>query len=150
MSVYFILVFHIQIFFWFNFRYVAKLFYLKIGKSSNSAWLLVVQMLFWNHWNQESASHVYFNISREKPAHKPDTPHIQPLSCELEWINQQHFYCFLLKQIRDNLAPGIPRALDSSLLYMRRSALGRDWTWCGPGNRIHDLLLCSQASYRLS
>ena len=29
----FILFFHIQIFFWFNFRYVAKPFYLKIGKS---------------------------------------------------------------------------------------------------------------------
>ena len=28
---------HIQIFFWFNFRYVAKLFYLKIGKCNNSA-----------------------------------------------------------------------------------------------------------------
>ena len=31
----FILFFHIQIFSWLNFRYVAKLFYLKTGKSSN-------------------------------------------------------------------------------------------------------------------
>ena len=67
MSVYFYFMFHIQIFFWFNFRYVAEQFYLKIGKSSNSAWL-VVQMLFWNRWNQESAGRVYFKISREKPA----------------------------------------------------------------------------------
>ena len=29
----FIIFFHIQIFFWFNFRYVSKLLYLKIGKS---------------------------------------------------------------------------------------------------------------------
>ena len=29
--------FHIQIFFWFNIRYVAKLLYFEIGKSSNSA-----------------------------------------------------------------------------------------------------------------
>ena len=77
-----ILFFHIQIFFWFNFRYVAKLFYLKIGKSSNSA-SLVVQMLFSNRRNQESAGR----------AHTPDTPHDQPLSCKLEWTNQRHFNC---------------------------------------------------------
>ena len=63
-----ILFFHIQIFSWFNFPFVAKLFYMKIGKSSNSA-QLVVQMLFWNRCNQESAGRVYFNISGEKPAH---------------------------------------------------------------------------------
>ena len=78
MSMYFYFIFHIQIFFWFNIRYVANLFYLKIAKFSNSAWL-VVQMLFWNRWNQESAGRVYFNISREKLAHTPDTPHVQPL-----------------------------------------------------------------------
>ena len=43
--------------------------------------------------------------------HMPDTPHVQPLSCELEWPNQKFFYCFLLKPVRDNLAPGFPRAL---------------------------------------
>ena len=62
----------------------------------------------------------------EKPAHTPDTPHVQPLSCKLEWINHKHFYCFLLKPIRDNLAPGSPELLISPL-YMRRRTLGRDW-----------------------
>ena len=51
------------------------------------------------------------NISREKPAHTPDTPHVHPLSCELEWTNQKHFDCFLLKPIKDNLVPGFLRAL---------------------------------------
>ena len=39
MSVYFIIIiiFHIQIYFLVNFRYVAKVFYLKIGESSYSA-----------------------------------------------------------------------------------------------------------------
>ena len=120
MSVYFYFMFHIQIFFWFNFRYVAEQFYLKIGKSSNSAWL-VVQMLFWNHWNQESAGRVYLNISREKPAHAPDTPHVQPLLCKLIWTNQKHLYWFLLKPIRYNLVPGFPRALDLSPLHAQKS-----------------------------
>ena len=78
-------------------------------------------MLFWNRWNQESASRVYFNISCEKPARTPDTPHVQPLSCKLEWTNQKHFYCFLLKPIRGNLAPGFPRALDLSPLHAQKS-----------------------------
>ena len=131
----FILFFHSQIFFWFNFRYVAKLFYLTIGKSSNSA-QLVVQMLFCNRWNQESAGRVFFNISREKPTHTPDTPHVQPLSCKLGWTNQKHIYCFLLKPIRDNLAPGFPELL-IFLHYMRKRALGRGFEplipfslWC--------------------
>ena len=70
-------------------------------------------MLFWNRWNQESACRVYFNI--------------QPLSCKLEWINQKHFYCFfyLLKPIRDNLAPGFPRALDLSPLHAQKSSGSR-------------------------
>ena len=79
-------------------------------------------MLFWNRWSKESTSRVYFNISTEKPAHTPDTPHVQPLSCKLEWTNQKHFYCFLLKPIRDNLAPGFPRALDLSPLHAQKSS----------------------------
>ena len=82
-------------------------------------------MLFWNQWNQESASRVYFNISREKPAHTPDTLHVQPLSCKLEWTNQKQFYCFFLKPVRDNLAPGFPRALDLSLLHAQKSSGSR-------------------------
>ena len=35
-SAYFYFIFHIQFFSWINFRYVATLFYWKIGKSSNS------------------------------------------------------------------------------------------------------------------
>ena len=121
MSCIFMLFFHVQIFFWFNFRYVAKPFYIKIGKSSNSA-LLVVQMLFWNRWNQEAAGRVYFNICREKSTHTPDTPHVQPLSAKLEWTNQKHFYCFLLKAIKDSLAPGFARALDLSPLHAQKSS----------------------------
>ena len=86
---------------------------------------IVVQMLFWNRWNQESAGRVYFNISRQKPAHTPDTLHVQPLSCKLEWTNQKHFYCFFLKPVRDNLAPGFPRALDLSLLHAQKSSGSR-------------------------
>ena len=82
-------------------------------------------MLFWNRWNQESAGRVYFNISRQKPAHTPDTLHVQPLSCKLEWTNQKHFYCFFLKPVRDNLAPGFPRALDLSLLHAQKSSGSR-------------------------
>ena len=88
-------------------------------------------MLFWNRWNKESASRVYFNISKEKPAHTPDTPHVQPLSCKLEWTNQKHFYCFFFcwNQSETILLQGSPELL-ISLLYMRRKALGRD---CFPG-----------------
>ena len=82
-------------------------------------------MLFWNRLNQESAGRVYFNVSGENPAHTPDTPHIQPLSCNFEWINQKHFYYFLLKPIRDNLAPGLPKALNLSPLHAQKSS-GRD------------------------
>ena len=82
-------------------------------------------MLFWNRWNQESAGRVYFNISRGKPAHTPDMPHVQLLSCKLEWTNQKHFYCFLLKPIRDNLVPGFPRALDLSPLHAQKSSGSR-------------------------
>ena len=72
--------------------------------------------------NQESARHVYLNITREKPTHTPDTPDVQPLLCKLEWTNQKFFYCFLLKPIRDNLAPGIPRALDLSPRHVQKSS----------------------------
>ena len=95
-------------------------------------------MLFLNRWNKESASLVYFNNSKGKPAHTPDTPHVQPLSCKLEWTNQKHFYCFLLKPraiiglswlllkpVRDNLAPGFPRALDLSPLHGHKSSGSR-------------------------
>ena len=72
--------------------------------------------------NQESARRVYLNITREKPTHTPDTPDVQPLLCKLEWTNQKFFYCFLLKPIRDNLAPGIPRALDLSPRHVQKSS----------------------------
>ena len=80
-------------------------------------------MLFWNRRNQESAGRFFSTF----PAHTPDTPHVQPLSCKLEWTNQKHFYCFLRKPIRDNLAPGFPRALDLSPLHAQKSS----------GSRLH-------------
>ena len=48
-----------------------------------------------------------------------------PLSWKLEWTNQKHFHCFLLKPIRDNLAPGFPRALDLSPLHEQKSSGSR-------------------------
>ena len=91
-----------------QFRYVANLFYLKIGKSSYSAqWL---QRLFWNRWNQESAGRVYFNISWEKPAHAPDTSHVQPLSCKLEWTNQKHTIVFCWNQSETILLQAVPQS----------------------------------------
>ena len=68
-------------------------------------------MLIWNRWNKELTGRIYFNIYRKKPTHTPDTPHVHPLSWQLEWTNQKHFYCFLLKSVRENLVPGFPRAL---------------------------------------
>ena len=50
---------------------------------------------------------------------------LKPLSCKLEWTNQKHFYCFFLKPVRDNLAPGFPRALDLSLLHAQKSSGSR-------------------------
>ena len=82
-------------------------------------------MLFWNRWNKESASRVYFNISKGKPAHTPDTRYVQTLQCKLEWTNQKHFYRFLLKPTRDNLAPGFPRALDLFPLHAQKSSGSR-------------------------
>ena len=125
MSVYFYFIFSHSNLFLVQFRYVAKLFYLKIGKSSNSP-QLVVQMLFWNRWNPESAGRVYFNISWEKPANTPDTPHVQPRSCKFKWTNQKHFYCFCWNQSETILLQGSPELL-IFLLYMLRRALGRDW-----------------------
>ena len=49
-------------------------------------------------------------VSREKPAHTPDSPKVHTLSSELKWTNEIHFYCFLLKPIRDGLAPGSPQS----------------------------------------
>ena len=82
-------------------------------------------------------SRIYFNISGENPAHTPDTPHVQPLSCNFEWTNQKHFYCFLLKPIRDNLAPGFPRALYLSPLHAPKSSGWR--LSCTEKNIAHDV-----------
>ena len=60
---------------------------------------------------------------QEKPAYALSTPQVHPLSHKLEWTNQKHLYYFVLKPIRDGLAPGFLRAL-SSLAVMRRRALG--------------------------
>ena len=84
-----------------------------------------MQLLFWNRWNQESSGRVYFKISREKPSHTPDTPHVQPLSCKLEWSNQITLHYFLLKPFRDNLAPAFPRALDLSPWHAQKTSGSR-------------------------
>ena len=66
--------FHIQIFFLVNFQYVANAFYLKIRESSYSALIsrpnVVLESLKTRIGRSSpSAGRVYFNISREKPAH---------------------------------------------------------------------------------
>ena len=87
MLAYFYFIFHIQIFFLDNFRYVAKgiLF-------ENRAIQLSCLINPENIIKTSKSQRKYFNIYREKPDHKPDTPYIQPLSCELEWINQNNFF----------------------------------------------------------
>ena len=101
-----------------------------------------MQILFWNRRNQESAGRVYFNISREKPAHTPDTPHVHPRSCKLEWTNKKHVYCFLLKPIRDNLVPGLPRALPSWPSGTEK-LWGRDYTYTMNGFKNDNLPDCA-------
>ena len=66
--------FHIQIFFLVNFHHVANVFYLKIRESSYSALIsranVVLESLKTRIGRSNpSAGRVYFNISREKPAH---------------------------------------------------------------------------------
>ena len=79
-------------------------------------------MLFWNRWNQESAGRVYVNISRKNRLTRQTRRTFNRSRAKLEWTNQKHFYCFLLKPIRDNLAPGFPRALDLSPLHAQKSS----------------------------
>ena len=73
-------------------------------------------MLFWNRWNQESAGRVYFNISREKPAHMQT------------WMDQSETLLLFFAETNQEtiLLQGSPELLISPL-YMRRRALGRDW-----------------------
>ena len=62
---------------------------------------------------------------RKNPLTRQTRCTLKPLSCKLEWTNQKHFYCFFLKPVRDNLAPGFPRALDLSLLHAQKSSGSR-------------------------
>lgn len=60
---------------------------------------------------------------QEKPAHALSTPRVHPLSHKRERTNQKHLYCFVLKPIRDGLAPGFLKALPFQAVIGRR-ALG--------------------------
>ena len=60
---------------------------------------------------------------QEKPPHALSTPRVHPLSHKGERKNQKHLYCFVLKPIRDGLAPGFLKALPFQAV-MRRRALG--------------------------
>ena len=76
--------FHIQIFFLVNFHYVTNVFYLKITESSYSALIsranVVLESLKTRIGRSSpSAPRVYFNISREKPAHIHTYIHIHHL-----------------------------------------------------------------------
>ena len=62
---------------------------------------------------------------RKNPLTRQTRCTLKPLSCKLEWTNQKHFYRFFLKPVRDNLAPGFPRALDLSLLHAQTSSGSR-------------------------
>ena len=89
-------------------------------------------MLFWNSWNQESAGRVYFNISRMKNPLTRQTCRVFNRSrANLNGPIRNTFIVFLLKPIRDNLAPGFPRALDLSPLHAQKSSgsrLATGWT----------------------
>ena len=90
-------------------------------------------MLLWNRWNQESAGRLYFNISREKPAHTTDTPHGQPLPCELEWPNQKHFYSFFAETNKRQTCSRVPQSSRSLSSSCTKELWGRDWiTTCLP------------------
>ena len=133
MSVYFYFIFYIQIFFLVNFRYGAKVFYSKVGKSSYSAYL-AVQMLFWNRWNQETASVAHrpvvftWTFLGKNPLTRQTRRTFNRSRANLNGPIRNTFYCFLMKPIRDNLAPGIPRALDLSPRHAQKSSGSRlEW-----------------------
>ena len=82
-------------------------------------------MLFWNHWNQESAGHVYFFLGKNL------------LTCQtrctfnlsranLNGPIRNTFIVFCWNQSETILLQGSPELLISPL-YMRRRALGWDW-----------------------
>ena len=124
MSVYFYFIFSHSNLFWFNFWYVAKLFYLKIEKSSNSA-NYSYKCCFGIDEIKNRPVVFTSTFLRKNPLTRQTRCTLKPLSCKLEWTNQKHFYCFFLKPVRDNLAPGFPRALDVSPLHAQKSSGSR-------------------------
>ena len=53
---------------------VVSLFYLKIGESTSSAYQLVVQMLFWNHWSMKDRPGVFTSTTRSHARHAARSP----------------------------------------------------------------------------
>ena len=124
MSVYFYFIFSHSNLFWFNFWYVARLFYLKIGKSSNSANYsykccfgideiknrpVVFTSTFLGKNSLTRQTRCTFNLSR----------------ANLNGPIRNTFIVFSWNQSETILLQGSPELL-ISLFYMRRRALGRD------------------------
>ena len=90
-------------------------------------------MLFWNRLNQEFTS----TFLGKTPLTHQTRRAFNRSRTNFEWTNQKHFYCFLLKPIRDNLAPGFPRALYLSPLHAPKSSGWR--LSCTEKNIAHDV-----------
>ena len=118
----FILFFHIQIFFWFNFRYVAKLFYLKIWKSCLISFANVVLA------SEIKNRPVVFTSTflRKNPLTRQTRHTFNRSRANLNGPIRNTFIVFCWNQSETILLQGSPELL-ISLLYMRKRALGRDW-----------------------
>ena len=111
----FILFFWIQIFFWSNFRYVAKPFYLKIGKSCLISCFGIAEI--------KNRPVVFTSTFLRK---NPLTRHTFNRSrANLNGPIRNTFIVFCWKQSKTVLLQGSPELL-IFLLYMHRRALGRD------------------------
>ena len=91
---YFYFIFHIQVLSWSVFDMQLNVVYSKIGNPVILPnWSCKCCFGIAEIANRQGVF-TSFNISREKPAHTPDMLYVHPLSCELEWTNQKHVYCF--------------------------------------------------------
>ena len=78
-------------------------------------------MLFCNRWNRELFTSTF---AGKNPLIR-QTRRRFTLSSELKWTNEIHFYCFLLKPIRDGLAPGSPQSSSLPGRHARKSSGSR-------------------------
>ena len=73
-----------------------------------------------------------FSYTREKPAHTQDTPHVQPLSCKLEWTNQKHFFCFFVETNQRQSCSRVPQTSCS----LTSTCAEELWVEIGAGSKM--------------